>query len=486
MQPVTAHDSAHPDDSASSSGQPEFAGAPLHSTSSDSASTIDAINMRDAQPVTDEATLASLSLLRQDAINQRTVGDLAGAEDTYRRMLRLDPANAGARVDRAYVRAWQKNYAGALDDFQLVLHNDSTNLSAINGLGYTYAWSRNYKGAEAQFNKALRLAPGQPDAERGLAYSALWSGDGDLAVERFSELHEKHPADVDITVGLGQAYVRAGNTRKARAAFEEVLKLAPDNAAAAQGLRATERPRPLMEFTAWAGLTWFTSITDVDDNPQAGLRLGEIAINAMPNMRLWFQYDNQLGQDNLVMSRAARGFPAFYIGGFYNYHPMLTSRLEVGWRDLPGSNGQRLFRGEQVVMFPNKYVVKAGGFVGPRDDQRVEWIAYSAVGIPVQDNFKIEPTFFYSRSGLPEQHQWRLLVSGEYFLPNRVILGGGIAGGQEKVIDGSSGIYDIFFRVTAPLKGLNTLHGLIRRESSSEFESLTVISVGFTLGLEGL
>jgi Flp pilus assembly protein TadD len=191
-QPVSAHDAAHPDDSTAGSGQPELsgAGAPLLTAGADSASTVSPVDMLQAQPVTDENANASMGVLRQDAINQRAVGDLAGAEESYHRLLRLDPANAQARVDRAYVRAWRKNYAGALDDFQLVLHNDSTNLSAINGLGYTNAWSGNYKGAEEQFRRALRLAPDQPDAERGLAYTALWSGDGDLAVERFSELHE--------------------------------------------------------------------------------------------------------------------------------------------------------------------------------------------------------------------------------------------------------------------------------------------------------
>jgi hypothetical protein len=401
-------------------------------------------------------------------------------------MLRLDPKNTEARIDRAYARAWQHKYSSARDDFQMILHNDPNNLSAINGLGYIDAWSGNYKGAEENFKDALRIAPGQPDAERGLAYTALWSGDGDEAVLRFSKLREKYPNDVEIAVGLGQSHLRAGSPSKARSAFKEALELEPNNQAAANGLHAAERAKPLMELTLWGGLTWFTSITDVTDNPQAGIRLGEIAVNAMPNLRFWFQYDNGLGMDNLVLSREARGFPAYYIGGFYNYSPMFTSRLELGWRDLPGQTGQRLIRAEQVAMFPNRYVAKAGAFIGPRDDDRIEWIAYGAVGVPVNENFKIEPTFFYSRSGLPAQHQWRLLVSGEYFLKDGMILGGGIAGGQEKVFDGSSGIYDIFFRVTAPLKGMNTLHALVKRESASEHEAITVISVGYTLGIEGL
>src|SRR5689334_13913187 len=114
---------------------------------------------------------------------------------------------------------------------------------------------------------------------------------------------------------------------------------------------------------------------------------------------------------------------------------MLTSRLEVGFRDLPGSTTQLLFRGEQVVILPTGYVIKGGGLYAPRDDDRVEWIAYGAVGIPVQEGLRLEPTFFYSKAGLLSQYQWRLLLSGEYQMRNGVQIGGGIAGGQEKVVD---------------------------------------------------
>src|SRR5205814_1291788 len=188
-----------------------------------------------------------------------------------------------------------------------------------------------------------------------------------------------------------------------------------------------------------------------------------IAVNPVPNMRFWLQYDDGLTLDNLVLAREARNFPAYYVGGYYNYgsHDQLYTRLEGGWRNLPGQVGQRLFRGEQVLVLPNHYVVKGGGLFAPRDDDRTEWIAYVGLGIPAQENLKIEPTFFYSKSGIPFEHQWRLLVSGEYRFPNGMIAGAGLALGREIVVDGSSGVFDSFLRISIPAQGLSHIHGLI-------------------------
>jgi tetratricopeptide (TPR) repeat protein len=435
---------------------------------------------------TASARNARLQMLRMDLANLLAGRNYPAAEEVYSQMLALDNENYEALMGRGYVRAWQGKYASARSDFQTVLQQDSTDLSALNGLGYTYAWGGEYGKAEETFRRMLQIEPGQIDATKGLAYTALWRGDGETAERRFNALERRFPSDPEIDVALGQARLLAGRGRDARKAFEEALRIDPGRRDAVNGLETARSGKPILELTGWGGVTWFSSVTPIDNNPQLGIRFLEIGMNAVQNMRIWFQYDNGLAMDNLVLAREDRNFPAYYVGGYYNYGRLYTTRLEAGWRDLPGQIQQRLFRGEQVVMLPKGYIAKAGGFVGPRDDERTEWIAYGALGIPARENFKIEPTFFYSMSGIRFEHQWRMLVSGEYFFPSGVIAGGGLAAGREIVSDGSSWIFDSFFRVSVPLNGLNHLHALVRHESTGPVESITILSIGYSLGISGL
>lgn len=239
---------------------------------------------------------------------------------------------------------------------------------------------------------------------------------------------------------------------------------------------------PRFEVTPWIGATWFRE----GGHPWAGLRFMEIAFWPTEKTRLWVQYDNGLSFDNLLVARSTETTPALYVGGFFNYEENHTSRAELGLRTLPGNISQLLLRTEQVLAFSDGHSLKGGLWLGPRSDGRVEWIMHLGGGVPVSRSIRLDPTFFYSRSGEPGQKEWRLLVSGEYMLSNRVKVAAGIAGGVLELWNGwKQGVAEEFLKVTAQIEDFYQLHALFKNETVGARRGITVIAAGFTWGFGG-
>ena len=420
--------------------------------------------------------------LMQDAERLITNGNLAAAEFSYNTILQSDPDNTRAQLARGHVRAWQHKYGEARADFLAVLRLDPNNLSALNGLGYSFAWAAEYDEAEEQFRQALAVVPGQLEASKGLAYVALWRGDAKEAIRRFEAVVAQAPRDAEAQVGLGQAYLAAGHRWSARTAFERAEQIEPGRGDAKEGREATRLWNPVAEVTFWGGNTWFQK----KGSSEAGLRFAEFAAWPARSLGVWFQLDNGLSLDNLGLVQANQALRTFYAGGLLNWRQHYTTRLEAGWRELPGTISQRIVRGEQVVFLPHAYTFKAGWWVGPREDGRVEWVTHTGIGVPLAERFRLEPTLFYSRSGLADERQWRLLLSGEYTLPKGWRLGGGLAGGESRTIArGSHPLVDGFIRVSAPVSEFSRVHLLFRREAPGAGNAITVFAFGCTVYFPG-
>lgn len=440
--------------------------------------------------------------LMLEAARLAATGKHAQAETVYDSVLAIDPNILAARLGRAYVRSWQRKDSLARQDFQTVLRADSANVSALTGLGYNYAWSGAWDDAETRFRQALSIAPSSIDADRGLAYVALWRGDAREAVRRFQSVAERHPHDAETQVGLGQAELKAANPVRARAAFQRALSLEPGRADARDGLAATRAvTRPPVELSLWGGYTSFSNASDIPTTGGGtsgiGVRFAEAAYWPTPTVRVWLQYENGLSLDNVAFVRAGKTAPSFYLGGFMNYGDgRYTSRLEAGYRKLPGGIDQGMVRGEQVINLQPSGTVKLGGWVGPRSDHHTEWLGYGAFGWQVTPRLRVEPTIFYSRSGVPGESERRLLLYGEYAFENGVKVGTGIAGGIATpasvpsllpvdplaATQENQKLWDAFLIAEAPF-GVHRAHLLLRHQQILHSTGLTVVALGFTLGL---
>jgi tetratricopeptide (TPR) repeat protein len=397
----------------------------------------------------------------------------------------IDSALAASHLASADEHLAAQDFDLAQGELESALLADPFNVRAFTGLGYIYAWSGRHDDAAEQFRRALAVDNTSHDAAKGLAYVAHWKGLDDEAAARFGALAAQRPEDVELAMMHAQSLLAARRSSEARTAFERVLALDPDNADARAGLDIARSARPKVELTTWAGATWF----DDNERPRAesnvGIRYVEVAIWPTRSARLWFQYDNGLTLDNVILSEGNRTVPAGYIGGFLHYERIHTTRVELGWRSLPGTVGQVLLRSEHVVTLPNNFAVKGGLWLGLRSDDRTEWIGHAGLGIPIGDRFEVTPTFFFSRNGMPNEREWRILLSGEYRFPNGVQLAGGWAGGQASTgyIDDFRGMSDRFLKVSFPVGLRNRAHALLRTEFVGETDATTILAVGITFGL---
>jgi tetratricopeptide (TPR) repeat protein len=399
----------------------------------------------------------------------------------------VDSGLVRALVSSASMHVESQELDMAVSEFDAAVQADPTNLQALNGLGYTSAWTGRYKDAGDAFQKSLAVDSQNFDAAKGLAYVAHWRGRNDEAAARFGALAAEHPGDRELAMMHARTLLADRRLGDARTAYEKVLALDPDNIDARNGLLIARTANPKVELTSWLGVTWF----DDEERPRADANLGfrfvEVAIWPTTSSRIWFQYDNGLTLDNVVLSAGNRAVPAGYIGGFTNYGERRehTTRLELGWRSLPGSVGETLFRSEHVLSLQGRWAIKGGLWLGFRSDDRTEFIFHSGLTIPLGDRFELSPTFFYASNGMPNEKEWRALLSGEYRFENGWQLSGGLAGGQASTgyINDYRGISDRYLKVSAPVGRANRAHALFRTEFIGETDATTVLAVGVTIGL---
>jgi len=408
-------------------------------------------------------------------------GQLTAAEAAYDRLLDADPRHIEARLGRAYVRAFQRDFEKAQADFREVLAADAGNLGALSGLGYALAWSGAYREAEQQFRRALELAPGQPDAVKGLAYVALWRGDAPEAARRFEAISRDAPPSAEVQVGLGQSLVAAGRHREAREAFARALALEPGRPDALRGLDSVRTGSVRFDAIALGGLSEF------DGSSKVGLRFAEIGVSPTEDVRIWFQVDDSLSLDAAGLARRGLHVPTYFVGGQLTWGSRFATRLEGGWRTLPDGVSQQLLRAEQAIALGERVGLKAGGWVGPRGDGRIEAGGHAAVQVPLGDRLQLEPTVFYARSGLPGEHELRGLLAATYRFTGGVELGAGVAAGKAfsrtPAFDGA--LASAYAGASAPVGGSLRAHLLVKYDRPQFGPATTAYALGFSVSFGG-
>lgn len=247
----------------------------------------------------------------------------------------------------------------------------------------------------------------------------------------------------------------------------------------------TSTPRPLLETTVWGGYSTFAGGAATDKANRTGLRSLEVAIWPSARLRIFGAYENSLSLDNLALVRSRQSVPTWRGGALLNWSGNLTTVLQGARRTLPGGIGQSMLEAEQVVYLPSGTALKAGGWVGPRDDKRTEWLGHAGFNVPLGARWRAEPTVFYAATGIPGERSWRVLLNGEVRLGSDVLVALGAAGGQNRSIDPTltGPVTDLYVRASAPIAGANRMHLLLRRERAAGARDLTTIGLGATLTL---
>lgn len=234
------------------------------------------------------------------------------------------------------------------------------------------------------------------------------------------------------------------------------------------------------ELTVWGGHSQVDCTSRCNSSSTAtGLRNVELAIWPVKKVRLSAKYDETLSFEDVHV-------PAYWVGALVEHGGRYLTNVNLGYRQLPGGIEQPMIQAEQVVFFPGRVNLgKAGGWIGARSDGRTEWLGYAGAGVRVSERIKFEPTVFHSRSGIQEEQDTRILLFTEYAKPEAWTIGIGAALGRATIVDrddiSNSSVSDAFLLATTRLQG-QTLRLLVRHGQTRNFNTVTTVAVGFTVG----
>jgi tetratricopeptide (TPR) repeat protein len=100
-------------------------------------------------------------------------GDLAGAEENLRQLIKKYPKDAFGYYQLGNVLFRQERKDEAIKQYQEAIRLDSKYALAHNGIGLVFASQEKWQEAIAEYNKALAINPNYGDALTNLA-QALW------------------------------------------------------------------------------------------------------------------------------------------------------------------------------------------------------------------------------------------------------------------------------------------------------------------------
>ncbi len=205
-------------------------------------------------------------------------GQLKEAGEQFRNALQRDPQNAAVRTNYGGLLYALGRFDQARVELEKAAAADPLYASAQNNLGAVYGKLGRIEDEIAAYRKAVALDPEYADAHHNLGLALLKRGrvaEGETELRRSLSIDRAYvpaylnlarslltrgrhqealdlltagsqavPTDADIQSLLGEAYLGLGQTDRAIAAFEESLRLRPDQSELRQRLRSMGASRP--------------------------------------------------------------------------------------------------------------------------------------------------------------------------------------------------------------------------------------------------
>lgn len=151
------------------------------------------------------------------------------ALELSRRAVALDPQSIPGQLFLLSIYEESEQLAEALRACQSAVEANPRSAELIWQLGVLNATARRFEAAEAQFKQVIELVPEQASGYAGLAKVHLELKRGEEALQLAREAIRLNPIAFHYML-LGRCYVQTGDLERARAAFEEAVRLEPDNA----------------------------------------------------------------------------------------------------------------------------------------------------------------------------------------------------------------------------------------------------------------
>lgn len=156
-------------------------------------------------------------------------GEFDRAERSFKKVLELNPNNAGAYMSLGDCCDFKQEHGKAETMFQKALAIDPLNADIYVKLGWAYNGRKDFEKAEAMFKKAIDLAP-----ENDLAYVRLGrcycdSKRYEKAEAVYKQAIAANPQTSEAYCELGTLYMQRGEFEKAGGVFARALDSAPAN-----------------------------------------------------------------------------------------------------------------------------------------------------------------------------------------------------------------------------------------------------------------
>jgi predicted O-linked N-acetylglucosamine transferase (SPINDLY family) len=168
----------------------------------------------------------------QNGLNQLRAGNLAGAEQDFRAVLKKDKRNFPALNLLAVVLMQQKRFSDAEPCLKAAYAINASTASTVYNYGLVLSELSRPKDALMLFDKAVALAPNDAEAwnSRGLALKALARFDD--AVASYGKAIALRPGYADAHYNLGNVLKDLGRNADALASYDQAIALNPGHAGA--------------------------------------------------------------------------------------------------------------------------------------------------------------------------------------------------------------------------------------------------------------
>jgi tetratricopeptide (TPR) repeat protein len=172
---------------------------------------------------------ADLRLSR--AVAQHRGGDVAGAEATYRRILRSDPENVDALHLLGMARAAQGDQAQAIAFIRRALRLRPGFAAAWSNLGHVLLSADRSDEAEVAFRQAIAVDPAHAPAHHNLGRLLIDQGRREEALDAAETAARLAPADAESALLRAEILQAVGRPEAAEAALRQGIAHAPRSAA---------------------------------------------------------------------------------------------------------------------------------------------------------------------------------------------------------------------------------------------------------------
>ena len=162
--------------------------------------------------------------------------DYASAEPLYRRAVKIQPLYTQAWMNLGQLMFDMERRDEALLCFRNVLLRKPADVAALHMLGRTHAAAGDLAAAEEAYRRALEAAPAAPEIWNNLGTVLARRGDRGAAEDAFRSALRHRPAYVSPLVNLGTIFREEGKLEEAAHAYRQALALDPKDAQAHWGL----------------------------------------------------------------------------------------------------------------------------------------------------------------------------------------------------------------------------------------------------------